>query len=162
MGWAAAFYLGGVVLVLAEFIVPGGICGAIGGLFIIGSALLGCRAAPDYAIFIIIGEAVGLLVSIIAGINLFPKTRMGKALILEDSQNAGAGWVASESDTTLVGKRGTVLTSLRPAGTILVDGKRIDAVADGTFIDKDAAIRVVEVHGSRVVVERAEAETKES
>ena len=159
MGWVAIFlYFAGVVLVLAEFLVPGGICGTVGGIFVVVSGVLGCMAAPDHAVFIIVGEVIGIVASIVIGIHLLPKSRLGKSLILVHSQNAEAGWVAAESDESLVGQQGEVVTALRPAGTIIVGGKRIDAVSDGQFINKGAAVRVTEVHGSRVVVEQTEAE----
>jgi membrane-bound serine protease (ClpP class) len=37
----------------------------------------------------------------------------------------------------------------------VVNGKRVDAVSDGSFIDKGARVRVIEVQGARVVVELA-------
>jgi membrane-bound serine protease (ClpP class) len=54
---------------------------------------------------------------------------------------------------SLLNCEGTVFTALRPAGTIMVDDKRVDAVSDGTFIDAKKRVIVTEVHGSRVVVE---------
>ncbi|MCC6486790.1 MAG: NfeD family protein, partial [Candidatus Hydrogenedentes bacterium] len=46
-------------------------------------------------------------------------------------------------------------TALRPAGTIVVNGKRVSAVSTGDFISEGTAVRVVEAHGNRVVVESA-------
>jgi len=158
--WVILIYAGGVVLVLSEFLVPGGICGTAGGLFILMSAGLGCYYYPGQALLIVPAEVVGLVASVVIGFNLLPKSSLGKALILADSQDADAGWVAAESDKALVGKQGEVLTALRPAGTIEVDRERIDAVSDAEFIDKGEKISVIEVHGSRVVVERVEIESQ--
>jgi membrane-bound serine protease (ClpP class) len=44
---------------------------------------------------------------------------------------------------------------LRPAGSIMVGNKRIDAVSNGIFIDAGKTVRVVEVEGHRVVCEEA-------
>lgn len=52
----------------------------------------------------------------------------------------------------LDGKEGVAVTPLRPAGLARIDGKRVDVVATGTFIDRDSRIRVVETSGNRVVV----------
>lgn len=156
--WAVMLYIGGVILILAEFIVPGGVCGLIGFMMVAASVYLGCTAAPALMLFIIIGELVGLIIAIIGGFYWLPKTRLGRTLILVDSQDPSAGWVAVESDHSLVGQEGTVLTALRPAGTVQVGGKRISAVSDGTFIEDNARVRVTEVHGNRVVVERVQVE----
>ncbi len=151
--WLSILYGAGIVLILAEFIVPGMICGILGGCMVIASAVLACMHLPEYAVMIVVGELAGVFASIVLGMFMLSRTRAGKHLILSSSQQSDAGWVAVESDRSLVGAVGEVATALRPAGTVLINGKRIDAVSDGTFIEKGVAIRVVEVHGSRVVVE---------
>jgi membrane-bound ClpP family serine protease len=41
-------------------------------------------------------------------------------------------------------------------GIAVIDGKRYQVVSNGSAIEKGATVRVVEVHGNRIVVERAE------
>lgn len=53
------------------------------------------------------------------------------------------------------GKNGRALTPLRPSGTAIIDDVRLDVVTDGEFIDVGDAVRVTEVTGNRVVVERS-------
>lgn len=153
--WLAILYAAGIVLILAEFIVPGMICGILGATLVIASGVIACLRFPEYTVLIVVGELIGVIVAVIIGMFLLSKTRAGKKLILESSQQAEAGWVANESDKSLIGTTGEVFTALRPAGTILINHKRIDAVSDGSFIDKGIRVRVIEVHGSRVVVEPA-------
>ena len=52
----------------------------------------------------------------------------------------------------LVGCTGRAETELRPSGRALVAGQPVDVVSEGAFIGKGAAIVVVSVNGSRVVV----------
>jgi membrane-bound serine protease (ClpP class) len=151
--WLAILYAAGIVLILAEFIVPGMICGILGGTLVIASGVIACYTFPEYTVLIVVGELIGVFISIVVGMFLLSKTRAGKKLILDSSQQADAGWVASESDKALIGAMGEVFTALRPAGTVLINHKRIDAVSDGSFIDRGVRVRVIEVHGSRVVVE---------
>jgi len=154
--WTIVLFIAGMALILAEFIVPGVVCGALGAILVLVSGGIGCYTYPDYAWMIILGEFVGVVLSIMFGIYLLSHSRTGKRLILQDSQQADSGWVASDSDESLLGAVGEAFTALRPAGTIVVNKKRLDAVSDASFIEKGAAIRVIEVHGSRIVVERAE------
>lgn len=154
--WVVFFFLAGMALILAEFIVPGGICGLVGAILVVLSGGIGVHAYPDSAVLIICGEGVGAVFSVALGMLLLSRTRAAKRLILETSQRAEDGFTNAVSDMSLVGRAGVVLTALRPAGTIEVDSRRLDAVSNGAFIDKDAAIRVIEVHGNRVVVELAE------
>ncbi|HLU48837.1 MAG TPA: hypothetical protein VK116_12165, partial [Planctomycetota bacterium] len=41
---------------------------------------------------------------------------------------------------------------LRPAGVAEIDGKRVDVVTSGRFIERDRRVRVVDTTGNRVVV----------
>jgi membrane-bound serine protease (ClpP class) len=55
-----------------------------------------------------------------------------------------------------VGQSGIVLTPLRPAGTIELEGRRLDVTANGAFIEAGKEVRVLAVNGSFITVERAE------
>ena len=50
---------------------------------------------------------------------------------------------------------GKVLTELRPAGTVQIDGRPVDVVSEGAFIEKGTRVVVLSVSGSRVVVREA-------
>jgi membrane-bound serine protease (ClpP class) len=54
----------------------------------------------------------------------------------------------------LLGHSGTALTVLRPAGTAKIEGRRVDVIAEGNFIEAGAPITVVRVEGNRVTVRR--------
>ena len=61
---------------------------------------------------------------------------------------------APESDRRWLGRTGTALSPLRPAGIAEIDGARVDVVSDGGFIDAGTTIEVTRVDGNRVVVQR--------
>jgi len=154
--WTLALFLAGMVLIIVEFLLPGGILGGIGAVLLVISTVVGVRAFPEAALFIIIGEMVGAVVCIVIGLFLLTKTKAGKAIALDQSQRIEDGYVNLPSEEGLIGMTGVVLAALRPAGTITVGERRIDAVSDGVFIEKGAPVRILEVHGNRVVVEREE------
>ncbi len=52
------------------------------------------------------------------------------------------------------------VTALRPGGAMLLGDRRMDVVTRGEFVEAQAAVRIVEVHGNRVVVEQANPEGK--
>lgn len=153
---AILLFVCGIVLLMAEIFLPGAVLGILGGLCLVGSVILGCYAYPDYSVFIITGEVVGTVLFIIAGLYFLPRSGATRMMVLGDSQQADQGWVSNVSNEALVGQTGEVFTSLRPAGSIVINGERIDAVSDGTFIDKGEKVSVIEVHGNRVVVERVQ------
>ncbi len=159
--WILLLFAGGVVLVLAEFLLPGGLLGAAGACMLIASAGLSIYHYPDWALVLVPIELLGAAAAVIGGMYMLSKQGVAPWLKLGASQRLEDGYVNMQSDTTLVGKLGTVYSALRPAGSILVDGRRIDAVSDGSYIEKGARVRVIEVHGNRIVAERWEDTAKE-
>jgi membrane-bound serine protease (ClpP class) len=98
-------------------------------------------------------------------LRIFPHTPIAKRLTLAREFDAEEGFTSASSDLEeYVGKEGVAVTMLRPAGMALIEGKRINVVTDGEFIEKNAQVRVSEVEGGRVVVEQvtesAEPETQ--
>lgn len=82
-----------------------------------------------------------------------PGSRLGKDFVLQDRSDSSKGYVAANFEKKLLlGKKGTTLSMLRPAGKAAIEGIRIDVVSDGEFIPKDCEVEVVKVEGNRVVV----------
>ncbi|NRG28955.1 nodulation protein NfeD, partial [Bacillus circulans] len=142
----------GILLIILEFFVVGGMAGAIGIVAVIASMFL---ASGDIAV-IGISLAIAIGVSIIASILLVKvfgrKMKFFKKIILTDSTNTESGYVSNQNRNDLVEKTGVTLTALRPAGVILIEDERIDVVSDGSFIDKGKKVKVVKAEGSRIVV----------
>ena len=57
---------------------------------------------------------------------------------------------------SLIGKRGTAETGLRPTGKVMVEGQLIDAVSDGDFIEPERPVEITEISGLKVVVRSLE------
>lgn len=147
----------GMVLLMVEIFLPGGILGIFGGIALIASVTWACFMYPEYSTFIITGSVIVAVMTLIAGLYIMSRTGTSRLLVLRTSQLAEEGWVSNVSEEAILNQTGEVFTSLRPAGSIIVDDKRYDAVSDGNFIDKGDRVRVIEVQGNRVVVEKAAA-----
>ncbi len=157
MAWVVLFFIAGMALVLVEFLLPGMVLGTIGAGLLILSCVLGVKAYPDYALHIIAGELIGAGLSVILGLVVLTRTRALRGTLTQSmSQQAEDGYVSVQSDLSLIGREAEVITALRPAGTIRVDNRRIDAVSDGVFIEERRLVRIREVCGSRVVVDPIE------
>lgn len=74
--------------------------------------------------------------------------------MLDTETRASEGYVSSsrDDDDELLGKEGVTVSELRPAGIVLIDGRRTDVVTDGEFVAVEQAVKVVEARGNRVVV----------
>jgi len=76
-----------------------------------------------------------------------PKTRMFQSLTLEEVIGEAGG------NQQLLGMEGITHSDLRPSGTAYFDGRKIDVVTPGDYIHQATPVRIVEVHGNRIVVE---------
>ncbi len=156
--WALLLFISALVLIVAEVVIPGGVLGVMGALALLGSTALGIYAAPDHVFLVVLSELLGGMAGVAVGLYLISSTKLGSSLRLSLSQNVEEGWVDTPNDPALMGAVGEVRNPLRPAGTIDVAGRRIDAVSDGTFVAAGARVRVIEVHGNRIVVEPVDLE----
>jgi len=143
-----ALMAAGMMLLVAEVaIIPGfGIAGVAAGLFLVGGV---ATAWHYYGLAWGVGSLLGAGALTVITIILAPRTRAGKALVLEA---AITDQHVSEELTGLLGQRGVATTPLRPAGAVELGGRRVDVVTEGQFVDAGAAVEVVAVEGARVVV----------
>lgn len=151
--WAILLFIGGVVLILAEFVLPGGICGSVGFIMVVLSSIIGWIYYPDYFLWIFLIEFFGVVATIVMGFYLLTRTRATKRLVVEETQAVDKGYVSVQHDPALIGKKGKVIAPLRPAGIIEVDGKRVDAVSSGKFVEPGAMVRIVDISGPSILVE---------
>lgn len=97
-------------------------------------------------------EGIAILVVFVVAVAIM----LWRWLVLHADERAEAGYVATGEHEALLGKEGVAYTPLRPSGTGLIDGRRVNVAADGEFIERDSLIRVVEVEGNRIVVRKSE------
>ena len=147
------FFVGLILLILEIFVIPGfGITGIMGILAVLTSLAL---AAPDFnqAVLTLSGSlAVALLIIFFTLKNKKTRKVWGK-LILSHKLEAKEGYSShDESLAVYTGKRGTALTTLRPAGAAEIDGKRLDVVTSGEYIEAGSGLEVLLVEGTRIVV----------
>jgi membrane-bound serine protease (ClpP class) len=158
-GWEQILLVSiGLILIAVEvFALPGfGVAGVLGILAIVAglsSSLFGAGASLSTIVLAISRVTISTAVALIGGLLLMrflPLLPGGRRLVLATALPAGG---RSESSVTLSpGTRGAALSPLRPAGIASIDGRRIDVVSRGEFIETGAPIEVVRDEGTRVVV----------
>ena len=153
--WYVALLAAGLLLIVAEVFLPGGVAGVIGGLALLGAMGVGLAAFPApwgflSAIAIVVFGGIGLL----TWVQLFPRSRVGKRIALRTD---GADQKSAAPDRELLGAAGEAATALRPAGIAIIAGKRYDVLAaDGEWIVGGAAIRVSAIRGGQLHVQTAD------
>jgi membrane-bound serine protease (ClpP class) len=161
--------IGVLLLALELFVIPGitvaGVAGIVALVAGLGMTLVGAGATVSVMIGALGRVAISILIAIAGSAALFrvlPSLPFGRRLVLETGMDATPGYVsAPESDRRWLGRIGTALSPLRPAGIADIDGTRVDVVSDGGFIDAGTHIQVTRVDGNRIVV-RASASHEES
>jgi membrane-bound serine protease (ClpP class) len=87
-----------------------------------------------------------------------PRRLTRQGLVLDTELAAREGYAsAPETDQAWLGKRGTAVSPLRPAGIADLEGERVDVVSEGEYIAAGAPITVIRVEGNRIVVRRLRA-----
>lgn len=138
----------GAILLFLETILPGLVAGIIGFCCLVAAVYFAYeRQGVETGNWVLLGVAAGLIVGAVCWLRFFPNSRLAKPFI---SKNA-IGEIGTDRPE-LLNQIGTAFTSLRPSGTALINGKRVDVVTEGTLIEKGTPIKVVAIEGLRVVV----------
>ncbi len=177
-GWleVVLFIFGVACLGLEIFVIPGfGVFGITGGLCILFSIILASQTfviphTPDE--FTQVTMTMGTLSSSIVAVGILalllgrfmPQLPGFRDLILAPPGVAEEGPrldptlagntapVATLFGAVAIGTMGKAFSVLRPAGKAQIEGRVVDVVAEGGFIEAGTEIEVVEVSGNKVVV----------
>ena len=145
----------GLLLLLAEiFFIPGfGLAGISGIAAILASIFLtfGNIIQAAYSILI------ALIVSVIGFfllIKYVPSTRTWRKFVLSTEQKKELGYIVGTRDLKrLTGEKGVSITPLRPSGIVEVNGKKINVLTRGEYVDSNTKIKIISVEGNKIVVE---------
>mgnify|MGYP001604059165 CR=1 FL=1 len=171
------FVLGMGLIAVEIFLLPGfGVFAISGAILILVSLIMSMqgfvipdmKGAPWQLVtlernFIVVGLAFSLsLIIFVIIVRYLPSVPFFSHLILSADVKTSAGFSSVAMDAApLLGKKGVVFTALRPVGkiTMLDDrgqqtGQNIEAVTGGDFINKGEAVVIIEIDGSRIVVEK--------
>ncbi len=157
--WALIALLGvGFVAIFIELFVPAaGLIGAAGVITMIVSTVLayayhGKTTGTVFLACLLLGTPAVLWI----GLKAFPRTFVGKRLILGKTFGAEEGYTSytGEKYEGLTGKEGVAVTTLRPSGMARIGGVKYSVVTGGDLIEKNQPVRVVKVEGSRIVVRK--------
>ena len=146
----------GLGLIVAEIFFPSfGILAVLATAAIVGSLVMAFQESNAAGVRFLIATVLLVPVVIMLGFKLFPKSPFGKRMVAGGLSFASQASL-DQRDLGLVGQDGTVEADCRPAGMARLDGRRVDVVTRGEWIEAGARVRVVEVQGNRVVVARRE------
>ena len=152
-GWLEfILFISGIFLLLIELYVPGfGFWGISGIGCIIASFFLtlgGNMAAVSILSFsLVVAIVIFLLI-----LKFLPSSTLWARLMLKESESSQDGFNSSHDYSGYLGREGLVVSLLRPAGIVDIDGEKIDVVSEGKYIEPGTKVKVVSINGSRIVV----------
>ena len=143
----------GTALLILECFIPGiGVPGITGGIL----CLLGIFGIIPYIGWYVIFVIMAIIIIALLCIYFFARSaEKGKnPLVLSQRTDKASGFSANDDNSSLLNKQGEAVTGLRPAGIALIDAKRVDVVTNGDFIEAGTPIKVVDIQGRRIIVEK--------
>ena len=146
----------GIVLLLLEVFVPSfGLLGVLGSLGLLSGVMM-AGENPQQTMWLL-GVAFLLALLVVGVAFKYWKHRgVWHRFILREQLTTEQGFVSNPNKHYLQGRQGKALTPLRPAGTALLAGERVDVVTEGGFIESGKTVSVIQVDGTRVVVKEVD------
>lgn len=138
----------GVVCLAAETVVPGGVLGVLGALCLVAAVVTGYVVFDTpHAHLILVVVALSTLAGVLTWMRWFPRSRIGQRFVA--TETIGKISVDYKRHLNAVG---IAETTLRPAGIAKIDGRRVDVITEGPFIERGTEVEVIEAEGNRLVV----------
>jgi membrane-bound ClpP family serine protease len=153
--WSVVLFVVGIVLLVIELHIPGfGVFGILGVIVLVIDVFITAKTFTQGLIMTaVLFVIVAVLMAVLA--SFASKGRLPKGLTLKESTSAELGFSGVEDMKYLIGKAGTTVTVLRPAGNVDLDGVRLDVVTRGEYLEMGTPVEVIEVEGNRIVVRAA-------
>ncbi len=164
-----ALFIGIILLILEIFVIPGfGIAGVAGISLTVVSLML-IMLNNDFfnfefvplgdiivATFATIGGLIGGVLLLFFGGARLTKTKAFQRMALNDTQEKSQGYTVNTLSDTLIGKKGSAYTVLRPGGKVIIDEQIYDAFTRGDYVEKGESIEVIGNEGITLKVKKVE------
>lgn len=155
-GTILALALIGILAVLAELVLPGGILGVVGAGCLVTAVIL-CFSHFGFAAGAAASAALGVFAFLVVWgwMKNFHRLPFTRKLILKDGVPKGS---SAPSLAEFIGKTGETVTELMPSGAVSIGEEKHDAMTETGSIPRGTAVEVIGVSGASLVV-RALAES---
>jgi membrane-bound ClpP family serine protease len=141
----------GLIFVLLEFYLPGIIMATFGIILLITSIFVFIvqSTSPLAIILYVVGVAVSLILLIRYTLKYIPRAKPGVSIYLSKDQE---GYQASSFDASAIGKTGVVISDLKPAGYIMVEGKKHQAISVSGYLPQGTEVVVLKGEEESLIV----------
>ena len=160
-GWSILLLLLALLIIAVELFVPSGGLLAICALAaVIAAVVLAFKASVAWGLTLLSTSIVAVPLMIFWMLKLLPFTPMGRHIMsVPTTDEPSAKCLERQS---LVGRIGVAQTDFLPSGIVVIDGKRLDSVAQGVAVDRGARVEVIRVSGNIIYVAPTDRNHEES
>lgn len=153
MSFIITLIITGLILICAEIIIPGGILGGLGIIAFIAAVVLTWQEyGPMAGIWALIGTGVLSVLTIMVGLKILPKSKLGRGLFLSAKlDNPKKKTLANED---IIGKEGKTLTTLAPTGKIQIEEQSFEAFSKSGMLHANERVKVVAQDNFRLIIEK--------
>jgi membrane-bound ClpP family serine protease len=159
LAWAVILLLIGLALLALEFFIPsGGLLGFLSVCAVLAAITLAYMSGPLKGFLFLGASVVAIPVVLAVAVKVWPETPMGRRLLLRppSAEEVLPDDEARRGLRALVGQTGRAKSKMLLSGAAIFDGRTVDAVSENMPIEPGQLVRVVAVHGNRVVVRAIE------
>lgn len=149
----------GVILLAAEILIPTGGILIVAALLFFGVAVGTIIAYGDTveAALALGGLALGLPIIGYSMVAAWRRLALGRTLEVEGGDATAAIMPQIVELEQFRGRTGRTVSPMRPSGTVLIDNRRIDAMAEGIMLDAGVWVKCIDVRGGTVLVRQLDA-----
>ena len=151
--WSLVLIFIGMCVVVVELFIPSaGMLGILSAMLIVSGIVCAFLSDFNSGAMVLLATVLALPILLFAMIKVWPKTPIGKRILLKDMKLEE---VLPDNPLTdeLVGQLGVAKTKMLPSGIVLINHQKYDAISDGFPIDEGQAIKVVAIRGNHIYVE---------
>ncbi|MEN1759758.1 NfeD family protein [Anoxynatronum sibiricum] len=149
-------FLAGIILLLIEAFAPGFGFPGIGGILLIVISIVMASSSITSAVVSLTISLAASVIALFVILKYAPKSKYFDRLTLATEMRTDLGYVSTEGKEALIGKEGIVISYLHPAGTVDIEGEKVDAVSEGMYVETGTRVKVIRREGRRIVVKKVD------
>lgn len=164
--WGFLLAAAAIVFFAIEIFVPsGGLLALLCVLCVAASVGVFFAHDPAWGLMSVIGYCILAPVALIFGVRAWAHSPFAKHMILggiDEDEDLDAEETLARTELaraervsslrSFIGARGRTATQLRPVGVVVIDGRRVDALAEGNVIDAGSPVEVIDVVDNQLKV----------
>jgi membrane-bound serine protease (ClpP class) len=161
--WPTVLLIAGLLLLFLETFVPSAGVLPLLCLGVFGASLWSAFSISLFTGLVFLTIDLALLpVAILTAASIWPHTPIARFFLLkppgeDESILPSADDSPRHELQANIGHHGRTITDLRPGGTVIIDGRPLDAMTDEGFIAADSLVKVIGVRQSQLLVRRESA-----